>query len=530
MAISYLLAPVPKWYFADNFGRPLGAGKMYTYRNINKVQYKPVFQDQGGLFPWTQPVLFDENGMQGPFYWDTNSDDLTDTYYIEVYDKDNVLQFTIDDYFPPGEGGGGSTTNNISIKNLLANNIFLYNFVDSGSPISSTDFVIAPGAHMGMNPSMSNIHFIKDNLNQTDRLFFQNFPFSSNPLAGDVTPVQYLTYECTVAASETFKSIQIPITSKVTGLDSTQVTFTIWAQQTAGVANNLKAEIVQFYGHPIGTPSTSTFTVDFPLQPDWTKYADTITIPAAIAAPAACGDDGIFLRIHYPLDAVATINIALPRLYLGTVHPQADFDTNDQVVSIFETARTGDVRISLNDFAPFGWVPMNDGTIGSAFSLATTRKNIDTFPLFKTIYTNVSNANAPVSGGRTGNPEEDFAANKTIALTKQLGRALAGIGEATGGVTSPTDWVPGQFSGQENQVLTIAQMPSHTHPGPTTTAFWNLNSIVVNLGTSQSIPSYGAGDPHINTPVTINSVPAQGGGQSHSLIQPTTHYRIFMKL
>ena len=82
---------------------------------------------------------------------------------------------------------------------------------------------------------------------------------------------------------------------------------------------------------------------------------------------------------------------------------------------------TGDVKTTLKTAADAGWVMMNDGTIGDASSGATTRANADTQALFTLLWTNVSNTNCPVSGGRGASAAADFAAHKTIALPKMLG-------------------------------------------------------------------------------------------------------------
>jgi hypothetical protein len=89
---------------------------------------------------------------------------------------------------------------------------------------------------------------------------------------------------------------------------------------------------------------------------------------------------------------------------------------------------TGDVKLTLKTTADTGWVLMNDGTIGSASSGATTRANTDTSDLYTLIWTNVTDQWAPVTGGRGASAAADFAANKPLALPKTLGRALAGYG------------------------------------------------------------------------------------------------------
>lgn len=519
MAVTYTLAPIPKWYFADNFGRPLGAGKMYTYSNINKVQQKPVYQDSNGTIPWTNPILFNANGEQGPFYWSVDDINTDETYYIEVYDKDDVLQFTIEDYPRFGGGGGGGGTTFVNVKNLISNNIFLNN-IGSLTPTVSTDAVIAPGAHFGFNPSMTDLRFLKTSaVNGTDILEFVNFNLGDDPFTDDTTPTQYLRYTCSAAGSDSVKCVQIPVTSSVSNLDNQQVTFTMWAKCGPSGANTLELFLYQFFGNGSASPSNPVALITFNLTTDWARYTHTFSIPSVGGKTLGlCGDDGLFLRIGFPLSAAAEISLAKPSLYIGSHDPGKDFATNDQVISEIEWLRTGDIRVSVNNFSPYGWVEMNDGTIGSASSGATTRANIDTFPLYKTLYINVTDTFAPVSGGRTGDPEADFAANKTIGLTKTLGRSLASVhAPSTGG----TNWGMGQFTGSETHTLTLSEMPTHNHPS----SVFPVNQLQAANGAGFTF--FAPGSPVVNAPIAINP---QGGNQPFSIMQPTVHYRIFIKL
>ena len=102
---------------------------------------------------------------------------------------------------------------------------------------------------------------------------------------------------------------------------------------------------------------------------------------------------------------------------------------------------TGDVKLTLKTSADSGWVLMDDGTIGSASSGATTRANADTEDLFTLLWTNVTDSWAPVSGGRGASAAADFAVNKTITLPRVLGRALGIAGSPTLTSTFTTDFM-----------------------------------------------------------------------------------------
>lgn len=120
---------------------------------------------------------------------------------------------------------------------------------------------------------------------------------------------------------------------------------------------------------------------------------------------------------------------------------------------------TGDVKLTIKTTADSGWVLMNDLTIGNASSSATGRANADTEDLFTLLWNNTANAQCAVSTGRGVSAAADYAANKTIALPKSLGRALAIYGSGSG----LTARAMAETLGAETHQLTSAEMPSHTH-------------------------------------------------------------------
>lgn len=181
---------------------------------------------------------------------------------------------------------------------------------------------------------------------------------------------------------------------------------------------------------------------------------------------------------------------------------------------------TGDAKLTLKTVADAGWVLANDGTIGSAASGATTRANADTQALYTLIYNNVSNTYAPVTGGRGVSAAADFAANKAIALTKQLGRAL-GIAGTGSGLTART---LGQTVGEETHLLTTPEIPAHLHQSwaQLTAATGNLQcaqNTLANTGQTAATSSDA-------TFATANT----GGGGAHNNMQPTSFWNIMIKL
>lgn len=525
MAISYLLAPNPKWYIADLTGKPLGGGSMATYRSLDKTEPKFVYQDPGGNFPWPNPLPFDENGSQGPIYWAIDSLDLNETYYVEVYDADGNLQWTIDQFVPPGSGGGGNVTTAISLLNFVTNPVFWRNTGNSSIP-APLSLRLAPGAHAGLAYTASlaypDIYFFKsNNSSSSDQIRFVDFILGLNPLIGDVTPAQYFNYDNPIAgAAETYKYLQFPITSKVNSLSNQDISFSYWARGTG--VTQVKLVLRQFFGDGIGA-SADEFTIldSETLTGGWQRYTGTATIPSVSGKIlGACGNDGLFLQFQLPLDFACSIDFTKPAIYLGNIFAQEEYLAYDMIDAVINAPRTGHVisAYDLGNNALPGYIYMNDGSIGSITSGATTRANQDTFPLYSLLWNNVADAWAPVSGGRGATAVADFLANKPLTLMRQLGRVLAGSGQGAG----LSNWALGQFFGEEGHQLTIPELPSHNHPSVTGTGRYVApQGAVTNIGLT------------VNAGETINNNAENamvGGNQPHNTMQPTTFTNFFIKL
>lgn len=203
---------------------------------------------------------------------------------------------------------------------------------------------------------------------------------------------------------------------------------------------------------------------------------------------------------------------------------------------------TGDVKLTIKTAADSGWVAMNDGTIGNAASGATARANADTEDLFVLLWNSTIDAWCAVSGGRGASAAADFAANKTIALPKALGRALA----VAGAGNSLTARALAEYLGEETHTLTITEIPAHTHTGATNrdgshdhnvlTAVDLTNGYISGnrpLGSSLVWGGYenvnavtATGSAHSHA-FTTNS---RGGGGAHNNMQPTSFLNIHIKL
>lgn len=532
MAVSYLLGFSPKWVILDNLGIPAAGGKLYTYSNLNKSVLKATYSDSAGNNPYTNPIIFDANGTRGPIFFKSDSAAPTDTYYLRMYDADNNLLWDESNYTGAGTGGGGVVTNDVDIANLVTNGVFWKTDKPIGTapglPVSSvfsttTNFILAPSAHDGFSagantngPTGPDSLFAKNNTNATDTLQFVQFVANDLPTP-EITPQYYLEYSCTAvgAGGETYKYVQFPITPKVRNLSNTAVSVVVYARCTAGNPN-IQVSVRQFYGDgPSASAETFPFTpigAPIALTSGWVKYNVTGTVPNVDAKTIGeCGNDALFLCIGLPLSAVSTIDLVKPALYVGSFNPSTDFQTMDQIDAVTMSDRVGDIKSSLIPTAPFGYLAMNDGSIGSATSGATNRANSDVYPLYNLIWNGVSNTWAPVSTGRGASAQADFAANKTLTLPRSLGRALAGAGAGSGLTVRSL----GEYLGTET--ISISDMPEHTHPGSTMPAV----NTETTIGAGGTIYRTGG-----NTAVTIAS---QGGSAADGKMQPTSFFNVFIK-
>lgn len=540
MTISYLLAPIPKWVLINNVGTVAGGGKLYTYDSLDRTVPKAVFQDAGGLVPWTNPILFDENGTQGPFYWQVDSTMPNDNYYLVAYDANDQQLWEILSYVPPGSGGGGDTTTVLPLANYITNNQFINHTGDTTNPTNATNLVIAPSNHKGFTPALINpvigtygvvgpdIRFIKNASASpaTDQITFPLFDFTDDPLMGDVTPVRYVRYQCTNSPSnESYKSFQFPITQKVKNLSNQSLTFTLWAAVTTTPVD-INIYTRQYYGNgTAATPESGATRVNiatWSLTSVWTKFVIPFTMTTVAGNSigtlgSQTDDDAVYIQIDMPLGQPCDVLFTKPCLFLGNISQNEEFDIYDEIDSIDSTPRTGDVRISLTSSAPLGWLPMNDGTIGNtgATPTPTLAQGDYTFQLYKTLWDGVSNAYAPVTGGRGSSAISDFLAGKSMRLPLSLGHALAGAG-ASAYVTAH---VLGENGGAESSSITLStpNLPAHTHSLP-----YQVGGGSVASGGSTNVQFLSGGS-------TTGST-GDGTAFNVPIIPPTSYMNVFIKL
>ena len=360
---------------------------------------------------------------------------------------------------------------------------------------------------------MPDINYVKNNISCSESISVLPLPNNAG-IGADIAPEFYINHNCTGnGTGEVFKVYQFPISLHLNSLNNALFTVTLQGQCVSG-ANTITVNLYNFYG----TGNASSFsapiaTGTIQLNSTWNKFTLESIFPGNVTIPATgyTYDDAYYLQIGMPINAICDINIALPSLYLSTDIPTNDFATYDQIDSVIGTPRTGDVRVSLNNFYPFGWLPMNGGTIGQVGSAATLYAAPQAWPLYNLIWANIPDAYAPVVGGRGASQLADFLALKPMSLTAAVGQVFAGTGLGN---------VLGQTAGTATTTLSIANMPAHSHPGSISNTALRGTGTFQNTVTTSSTASY----------AQTLSISPQGDGTAFSVMQPTTYMNYFIKM
>lgn len=498
----FTLQPNPHWVIIDNFSKLPNGAAIYTYRSLDPSTFKAAYQDAAATIPYGQPITGFGNGTMPPIYWEFDSANPDDTYYIRVYDKENVpgnnsqFLWDFDGISGATTGGGGTIIVNSDIEDFIINGAFYRNIgSQAGTPSVPAFLTLAPSNHSGFvgnladtnGPASPDFIFAKNNTTASDSISFTKFsPIGTADLAPNPTPVYFCNYTCTVGGSgETYKYFQFPIAQGLQNLSGQTVSIRIYARLNSGT-NNVNLNLRQFFGNG-GSPSADVKTLiggsPLGLTTSWQRFIINSVVVPSIAGKTlgTCGNDALFLQINMPLSP-ATINVdfVLPSFYLGTTTAALDFHTYDQINAIINSPRTGDTRTTLNSFVP-GWVLMNDGTIGNfdagGNSNATARDNNDTFPLFDLIWRTFNanqtlapmytSAGVPIAYG--ADSFTDFSAYRQIALTRNLGRVMIGA--------LPTD-VSQAFTNTAN-ILTVTSTAGFITGAPVTVSGGSLPTPLV---------------------------------------------------
>ena len=504
MAINTSLliaADVLQDLLVDKLGEPLVNGIVTCYQNNARTVLKNWYYQSSANASSTTPTfntlpnplvlsaagtIVDVNGNDViPYFYPYNENDneTIQRYYITVYDQFGTLQFTRS-YFPYNVTDVQvPTATTVSENNLIINNRFWRNNYTS-SPLSLTAqsvtppalptwadgawtyqynesvltsmpyyyATLAPSQHDGF--SMPDFVFLTQNTSSTESLQFVQFTQSADAiLTDDVTPQYYLQYGCNSSGTGGMKALQFPLSYQLLSIGPTAATFSIQSILNAvGAAAEFTVNLYQFLGSDETSPDPVTIGTFVPTI-TWEKTIITFEIPGTenLSISTATADSAYYIQIVPPLNSTFNVSLALPSLFLSTGVPVNDFSTYDQIDAIINTPRTGDLRTSINSYYPFGWVPMNDGTIGystNSDTYITTRNNTDTWPLYNLLW-NTFYQYSTAAGTAGTNPlvpmyntsgvsigygvgespstaVSDYKAGNALSLTKSMGKVLLG--------------------------------------------------------------------------------------------------------
>lgn len=448
-----IAAPMLQDSFVDKDGTPMSNGIITCYQDNSRTTLKNWYYQSGTpgnytYIPLPNPLrlsgagtICDINGVDTiPFFYpyDENDQTTSQPYYITINNQYYTNQITRSN-FPYNRATASNTTEIETINNLIINNGFWRNLQPNyinQTPTSVTlntyaaadntvSVVVAPSQHDGF--SMPDIRFIKNNVTGIDTLTFTPFPASDSPVIVQsgityTTPEYYINHQCTgVGTDESEKCYQFPIALHLNNLANIPFTASIQAQWGASGSNIIQLNLLQFTG--TGTSSPSVVVIGgttITLTTQWQNYVLTEIFPSIVGLTLGLGeDDAFYLQVQMPLNTTCSINFTKPSIYLTTeAIPVNDFLTYDQVDSVINNPRTGDVRTSMNDFYYYGWLPMNNGLMGHTNpgnNISYVRANSDNWPLFNLLWTK----GKPYDSGINFNPLFQMWSNTagTLAAT-----------------------------------------------------------------------------------------------------------------
>ena len=268
------------------------------------------------------------------------------------------------------------------------------------------------------------------------------------------------------------------------------------------------------------TGSAGTLTVEQGLEAlGITDVAQAINTAPSKPVPATLDKFGLVQATDGALMSVNYTELrSVLRTYFDSVYLQ----------SATSSEFTGVVKHYVGAILPAGYVWASGRTIGSAASGATERASIDCQSLYTMLWDSMSDAAAPVIGGRGLSASADWSANKPITLPDLRGRVVAtkdNLGYSTAGRITTTGagfdgTTLGASGGAESHALVVAELASHNHTAtlPYTSAFGSI------AGYTYPMSNTGTIDP---MQVTVANT---GSGTAHTSTQPTIILNTIIKL
>lgn len=246
---NYMLAPSLQQLFRDkDTGLPLSNGKVFFYRDISRAELKPVYQLSGvpGNYTYTalpNPVILDAVGAfpsaiyYFPFDESEQPPTTVDLYYIEVYDENDVLQFTREGYPDFAED---DTSGDVDVNFIPNGQFTLHTDLQNDGEIAAESTDIAPG----------NWKFIRSaGSTATDILLFNRVgSYTATP---EGNPRYYVNPKNTApgAGGDAVKDLRVVFRNVNRFASATQqYTFRFWGQNLLGGTVDVQLLLIKNYG------------------------------------------------------------------------------------------------------------------------------------------------------------------------------------------------------------------------------------------------------------------------------------------
>lgn len=254
--------------------------------------------------------------------------------------------------------------------------------------------------------------------------------------------------------------------------------------------------------------------------------------------------DGTFASAigGYPKGAMIQSSVTIGLFFVSLIDGNSSNPDSGGTNWIVLGETTGAMQFRPTSESLAGYVPANGLTIGSASSGATGLAAANTVNLFSWLWSNFSNTQCPVSGGRGASAAADFAANKTITLLDWRGRGFMGtdgMGNGTSGrlasvpVTSGSVTSPGSIIGENLHALITAELAAHNHGinDPTHTHTVNAPTTTVS-GSAFSSGAFGnyTGVATISAAATGVTTQSNGSGTAHNTVSLSYTGYVYLKL
>lgn len=309
------------------------------------------------------------------------------------------------------------------------------------------------------------------------------------------------------------------------------------SQQFDELGEPLNGGTLQFYAAGTTTPQSAYQDAALTLA-----YPNPIVLDSAGRIPPFYLADGqikIVLKNAGGVVQISADNLLVIGASSGTGSPPT--------VDASTVLATGDIKVRYGTGVLTGFVRANGRTIGSSTSGATEYANAAAQDLFEYLWG--ADANLTVSTGRGSTANDDWVANKTIALPDVRGRVIAGLDDmgnsAASRLTSTyfgtSAIVLGAAGGSESTTLSLAQLPTGiTSTGNVTGTTGNLvtaNGQVSTFSTSAGGATSWLAWATANVVTVISSLVSTGtltsnntSGNPHRTVPPMMLATIYLKL